>query len=285
MGVITAEQMRSKRDAERLVKMPVDHHPAFGKRDSQLRRLDLKDEPLKGNGVVTSNRALFFNREDQIKIQMSVDRDKGRTGLLWLDFESLVEIADEEFFQESIGLLFCADAMQTKLVQESALKRSIDALAPAPGLGRISRDGPDAKLGKCPADLSQMPFLDRTACLGCEEEMPRPVRIQGAEDALLCDTISEQSHAAHGAFFLDQLHLIDFTRSVIYQNKQIKENPGKGRDPLMGTAVQVKHHAGEWFSHPSSPVFSPYPGFCYKPCGLKGTLHKGVASGDAVMLP
>lgn len=277
--------MRAESDAESLVKMAVDHHPAFGKRDSQMSGLDLKDEALEGDGVVASDGALFFDGEDQIKIQRRLDWYKGRTGLLRFDFESLVEIADEEFFQESIGLLFCVDTVQTELVYESALKSPIDTLTPAAGLGGISRDRPDTQLGKGPADLSQMSFLDRPACLGSEEEMTGPVRIQGAEDTLFCDTVSEKPHAAHRAFLLDQFHLIDFARGIIHQNEQIKEDPRKGRDPLMRAAVKVKHHTGEWFSWPPSPVFSPDLEFFHKPCGLKGAFHKGVAPGDAVMLP
>lgn len=55
--------MRAESDAESLVEMLVDHDPAFGKRDAQMRRLDLKAEPLEGNRVVASDGAFLFDRE------------------------------------------------------------------------------------------------------------------------------------------------------------------------------------------------------------------------------
>lgn len=215
---------------------------------------------------------------------MSLDRDKGRTNLFGLNFESFVEIRDEEFFQESIGLLFCFDAVQAEFIQESALKSSIDPFAPASGFRRISGDRPDAQLREGAAYLSQMSFQDLASSFGSKEEMAGPVRIQGAEDPLVCDTIFEKLHATHCAFLLNQFHLIDFTRGVIHQNKQIKENPGKGWDPLMGAAVKVKHHADERFTRPPSPVFSSGLGSFNKPRRLKGAFDEGVAAGNVVML-
>ena len=77
MSIVTAEEMRAEGDAKGLVQMLVDHDPAFGKRDSQMRGLDLKDDTLEGNGIVVTDSALLFDREDQIKIDVSLNGDKG----------------------------------------------------------------------------------------------------------------------------------------------------------------------------------------------------------------
>ncbi len=97
--------------------------------------------------------------------------------------------------QEKIGGVLGFDAVQTKLVWESALKGLIDAFAPASGLRGISRNRTDAQFCEGAADLGQMAFLDWAACLGSEEEMSGPVRIQGAEDPVRGNAIAQKEHA------------------------------------------------------------------------------------------
>ena len=138
--------------------MLVDHDVAFGKRHSQMRRLDLKDETLEGDCVVMTDSAFFFDREDQIKIDVSLYWDKSRSWLLGFDRKSLIKLVDVNFFQETIRSVFGFDAVQTKFVRESALKRFVDAFAAGSGLRRISRDGTDAQVREGTADLSQMAF-------------------------------------------------------------------------------------------------------------------------------
>ena len=94
LSVVTAEEMRAEGDAKGLVDMLVNHNPALSKRDSEMGGLDLKDETLEGNGVVVTDGALLLDGEDQIKIDVSLDRDKGRSGLLGFDREALVKLAD-----------------------------------------------------------------------------------------------------------------------------------------------------------------------------------------------
>ena len=76
MIIITTEEVRAEGDAESLVEMLVDKDSRLGERDSQMRRFDLKDEALEGDGVVVTDGAFFFNREDQIKIDVGLDRNK-----------------------------------------------------------------------------------------------------------------------------------------------------------------------------------------------------------------
>ncbi len=64
LRVVMAQEVRAKSNAERLIEMLVDEDSAFGKRDAQVRGLNLKDGPLEGNGVVVTDRALFFDGED-----------------------------------------------------------------------------------------------------------------------------------------------------------------------------------------------------------------------------
>ena len=58
--------------------------------------------------------------------------------------ESPVELPDVMLFQESVGLFFGFDPVETEFVWEPALERLIHSFASSPGLGRISRDHPDA---------------------------------------------------------------------------------------------------------------------------------------------
>ena len=57
LRVVPAEEMRAEGDAESQVQMLMDEDAAFGKRDAQMRRLDLKDSALKGDGVVVADGA------------------------------------------------------------------------------------------------------------------------------------------------------------------------------------------------------------------------------------
>ena len=76
MSVVAAEEVRAESDAESLVEMLVDHDAAFGKRDSQMRRLDLKDETLEGDGVVVTDGAFLLDGENQIKIDVRLERNE-----------------------------------------------------------------------------------------------------------------------------------------------------------------------------------------------------------------
>ena len=108
-----------------------------------MRRLDLEDEALEGDCVVVTDGAFLFNRENQIKIDVSLDWDKSRSWLLRFDSESLVELVDVSLLQEKIGGLFCFDAVQTKFVAKSALKSFVDAFAATACFGRVGRDHSD----------------------------------------------------------------------------------------------------------------------------------------------
>ena len=77
LSAVTAEEMRAEGDAKGLVQMLVDHNPAFGKRDSEMGRFDLQDETFEGDRIVVTHGAFLFDREDQIKIDVSLDGDKG----------------------------------------------------------------------------------------------------------------------------------------------------------------------------------------------------------------
>ena len=122
----------------------MDKDSAFSERDSQMRRLDLKDKTLESEGVVLSDGALFFDGENQIKIDMRLERDKSRAGLFGFDGEALIELTDEGLLQEKIGSLQGLDAVQTEFIGEPALKSFVDAFAPSARLRRISRDGTDS---------------------------------------------------------------------------------------------------------------------------------------------
>ena len=59
-GIIATKKMRAKGNAESLVDVLVNQDSASGKRDSQVRGFNLKNNPLKGDGVVVPYCTLFF---------------------------------------------------------------------------------------------------------------------------------------------------------------------------------------------------------------------------------
>ena len=126
--------MRTESDAEGLVQMLVDKDAAFGKRDSQMGRLDLKDKPLESDSVIVADSAFFFDGENQIKIHVRLDWDKSRSRLFGLNREALVKLTDISFFQETIGSLLSFDTVQTvecapKVRQENV--KGLDRIGPA----------------------------------------------------------------------------------------------------------------------------------------------------------
>ena len=153
VSIITAEEVGAEGDAQGLIEMLVDKDSTLGKRDSQMGRLDLKDETLEGNRIVLTDGTFLFDREDPIKINVGLDGDKSGSGLLGFDGEALVELADIGLLQEKISSLFGFDTVQTKFVRESALEGFIDAFSPSSCLRTISRDRPDAQLGQGPSYL------------------------------------------------------------------------------------------------------------------------------------
>ena len=199
--------------------MLVDHDAAFCERDTQKRGLDLEDKPLKGDCVIVTDSTFFFDGEEQIKINVRLERHKSRSWLLGFNGEALIELTDVGFFQETIGSLLGFDTVQTEFITESTLKSFVDAFAPASGLRRISRNRTDAELSEGASDLSQMALQDFTVSLGSEEEMARSVRIQGAEDAVSGDTVFEQAHTTEGALLIDEFHFIDFAGGIVHEDE------------------------------------------------------------------
>lgn len=177
VGIIPAEKMWAEGDAEGLINVLVNHDSASGKRDPQMRGLNLKNNSLEGDGVIVPHSALFFDGEDEIKIQMSLDRNKGRARLFGFDGEAFVVLTDINFFQETIGILFGFDAVEAKFIAQPALESSIDSFATASGLRRVSGDGSDAQLCDGAANLSEMSFQNFAAGFGSEEEVASPVGV------------------------------------------------------------------------------------------------------------
>ena len=58
LRIVTPEEMRAEGDAVGFVQMLVDEDAAFGKRDTQMGRLDLKGSAFKGDGVVVADGTL-----------------------------------------------------------------------------------------------------------------------------------------------------------------------------------------------------------------------------------
>src|SRR3990167_2300932 len=129
-----------------------------------------------------------------------------------------------------------------------------------------------------------MSLQDFAAGFGSEKKMTGSVRIQGAEDAMPGNAVFKQKHAVQSVLLVDEEHFVDFTGGIVHKDKQIKKDTRQIGDPLVSTAVKVKHHTGEWFTGPAFSVFAAGRRFFNKPRRLKGTLDEGVAAGNVVVL-
>ena len=184
-----------------------------------MRRLDLEDKTLEGNGVVVTDSTLFFDGENQIKVDVRKNWHKSGAWLFGFDRESFVVFADVNFFEETIGSVFGFNAVQTKFITESALQSAVNSFSSPPCLRRISGNGADAQFCESSSDLSEMAFKDFAPGFRSKEEMACSVRIQGAEDPMFSDTVFEELHAAESAFFLDELHVVDFPGSIVHKDE------------------------------------------------------------------
>jgi hypothetical protein len=100
-----------------------------------------------------------------------------------------------------------------------------------------------------------MAFLDLFSGFWGEEEVSGSVRVKGAEDPAFRDAIPEESHALEGVFFIDKHHLINPVGSVVQKHQKVIKDPREVLDPLVGAAVEMKHHTDERFSWAADPVF------------------------------
>ena len=76
LRIVTPEEMRAEGDAVSIVQMLMDQDPAFGKRDTQMGRLDLQTETLKSDSVVVADGAFLLDGKNEIKIDVRLNWDK-----------------------------------------------------------------------------------------------------------------------------------------------------------------------------------------------------------------
>ena len=99
-------------DADGRIEMLMDGDTAFGERNTEIGRADLKDPVLVGNGVVVISGSFGLDREDEIQIEVPGDRGEGRALLFGRFGESLVELPDVVLFEETIGFFFGLDPVE-----------------------------------------------------------------------------------------------------------------------------------------------------------------------------
>lgn len=207
--------MGSVGDADGLIEMFVNHDTALCERDAKVRRADLKDSVLVGNGIILVNGPFGFDRENKIEIQMGRKGDKRRTFLLGRFGEPFVKFRDVMLSEKTVGFVFGLDVVEAEFVREPTLKRLVHPLASSSGLRRVGWDHPDAQFVQGSADLREMAFLDFVAGLGSEEEVACAVGVQRAKDTPFCDTIPEENHALAGIFLIDEAHFIDAAGGIV----------------------------------------------------------------------
>lgn len=182
--------MRAVSNAEGLVEVLMDQNAALGERDAERRGFDLKDKPLKADGVVSIDGAFGLDGEDPIQVQMSRQGDEGRALLFGFDGESFIKSWEKNILEETVGGVFGFDAVETQFIGEPSLQGFIHSFAASAGFRGVSGDGFGAELSQSAADLSEMAFLDFASCFWSEEEVGSPVRVERAEDAIGGDTVS-----------------------------------------------------------------------------------------------
>ena len=66
----------------------------------------MQDDAFKSDSVVMSNGSFLFERKNQIKIHVRLERNKGRALLLGFDGEALIKSVGINFPEETIGSIF-----------------------------------------------------------------------------------------------------------------------------------------------------------------------------------
>ena len=118
---------------------------AANEMQSAARRRELKDQVSEDHGVVVSDAAVVFDREQEREVHALGDRRERARGLRGRDREATVEVGDEHLLEEAVGFFVGGDAVEPQLLGKSALDRAEGALASAASLGGASADMIDAE--------------------------------------------------------------------------------------------------------------------------------------------
>src|SRR5215472_18683141 len=125
--------------AESSVQVLVEGDRASRRCASPTHLVDLQDEVLKADGVITSHSALKLEREDQIQVLPRAGH-KGRATLSRRDLEALVELADIALAEEAIGGRDRGDGFQAQLLGQPSLPGAKAAFRTTPSLRRVRRN-------------------------------------------------------------------------------------------------------------------------------------------------
>ena len=122
-GFKFGDNVRSVGDGDGVIEMFMDRDFAFGKRDSEFRRLDLKDSVVPVDGVVASDGTLLFDRKDEIKVFAAV-RGKGRSFLFRGFYKRRPVLWQKGLEDVAIGVGNGFDAVEFEFVWQATLPRS-----------------------------------------------------------------------------------------------------------------------------------------------------------------
>src|SRR5579863_5225776 len=128
--------MRAIAKTQCSIQMLMDCHCASGQRPAPADRLNLQREVLKTHRVVAAHRPLELQREHLLQIQPSASGE-GATSLRRFYAESLVELGDVFFSQETIRCFHRGDRWQAQLLRQPSLPSAEIPLAASPRLWRI----------------------------------------------------------------------------------------------------------------------------------------------------
>src|SRR5439155_17304070 len=117
---VSAQPMRSVRQADRSIQMLMQGYRAVRQAGSPTHRFDLQAEVLKADRVVPVHRALELQREDEIQIPAAPGY-KRAARLRRPHLKAAIELGDVVFSEKSIGPFQSADPMQPQFLRQPPL--------------------------------------------------------------------------------------------------------------------------------------------------------------------
>src|ERR1700739_3088446 len=117
----------------------MNHDRASRQRTAPAHLLDLQDQVLEADRVVSVDGALQLQREDQIQIPTPAG-DKRSARLGRGNLKAPIELGDIFLAQKAVGFCHGAQTPQPELLREASLPGAEVALTTSPCLWGISRD-------------------------------------------------------------------------------------------------------------------------------------------------
>jgi hypothetical protein len=207
---------------------------------------------------VARDHPLLFVTENPVEIDVA-ERDERTRRIARRARERGVVLRHELLHEIAVGGLERRDPRHAQLVDQPALQRPIEALAPPARLRRIRRDVLDAQPGERPPHLRQPPPIHRAFRLRRVKGPMRAVGVEGHGNALRVQNSRQARHHRVRTFARIERGLEHALRRIVGHRDETGPDVGRQRQPRMDAAIEMQHLAEARARLPSEAMAATRP--------------------------